>query len=1074
MYNKATTKKKSLTALKHRIHRDLMKSGLERIIRSLVTYNSDLPSWGGSYMSYMVSQKSGGEKHFFGSKPSLCLQLMAAVMLGFLATGHAQVDWQWRAPLAAGHNLSSVAYGSGKFVAVGAGWMTSVDGKIWEDKGMLPQNGRFPLSAGMSEIAYGNGYFVAVGAHGRILRSLHGNEWTDLSFDQTFFNTGLASVTFGKGIWLIASDKGEIFISKNDCTTITKVTLPTANGLRFSTVRYGAGTTGSGQFVAVGSVSKTLGDGFDYDFATFYSSNDGENWVSFEEGTPQRSRGIAVVWDGLFNKWLAVVNRSFDFNANFWSSANGVLWTDAGSSFDSGGGPNYPVALSYGEGLVAAVTLQQGFSSTTLHATGWQGINGPAIGAPGSGVHYGYEFADLSYSEDLGRWVAVGTDGQISWCDHPTIWHLGTSQRRLAVDVGRALGDFYAADPASISRSSDGITWTTVLEANTIAIRAKPNPPSPGEPLVTYGTDLFRGIGVSPNELMAVGKEGRILFSSTGTSWAIQDNWFDQENVINKVAATTLNHAVRGPDGRWVVVGTNGFIGSTASTGPGTWVVRESNTIFGLNRIVHTGTAYVAVGDSGAIVTSTNGTAWVPRSAPIPNNLSFTALAVSGSISNPVLVAAGGGSLFTSHDHGATWVLRPLPLTKLGNTEFPTINAVIWTGSEFVGTGPGGVVLVSPDGINWAARKQGATFENRSRAMAFDGSVFVMAGGGLLTSPLRTAGPVHTLNITATGGTVTRFPNLPSYETGTVVRLTAQPNTGYRFSDWAGDVPFDLRTSIDIVVNGPMNITANFSFVPNFANLIRPGSNIQNFATSGSWPWTVVEASGPTGAMGSVGRSGLPTTSVNTSDIGAFVIGSGTLSFQWKVATRGELSFFLNDVRHSRIIGDTGWQKVTVTLGEGFNLLSWRFFPSTSGTSTDRGFLTDIAFVPSLNFATWALDLPEGKRGELDRNGPQDLQNRLAYALGLNPLTATAAQMPRHFGDGPNNTWLVRYTRRMFPQAVALKLEYGATPTSMVPAGAEVTQRLVSTVDEVETWEATLPKDPSGKGFFRMVATPSP
>jgi len=1001
--------------------------------------------------------------HMKISKVSLCIHLAIAVMLGFLATASAQVDWTWRAPLAAGHHLRSVAYGSGKFVAVGDGWMTSTDGETWEDKGLL----------GMTDVAYGNGYFVAVGGN-RLLRSLHGNEWVQ----QPSAGAGLSSLAYGKNRWVLVGGSS-IYVSTDDCATITKVTLPTVSGLKFNGVSYGAGPNGSGQFVAVGSVTGTLpGSSVLFQFATFFSSNDGENWESSEESTPANSEATDVVWDGLFNKWLAVVDNFFSRTASPWSSDNGRLWTEVGNSFASAGS-NIPVALSYGDGRIAAVSKEQGFTSTSLHGDGWQAVQGPEVGSPGT-IPYSalYNFEDLTYSEGLGRWVAVGLYGQIAWSDSPLLWHLGVAEERRATDVGRSLGDFYAVEPARISRSSDGITWTTVFNAETVPTRVEPNPPIPGDPLQTYGTDLFRGIGVSPNELVAVGKDGRILISSNGTTWTLEDNWLDRENVINVVASTNLNHAARGPDGRWVVVGTGGFIGSTASTGPGTWVVRESSTIFALNRIVHTGTAYVAVGDNGAIVTSDNGTAWETRS--VATIQPFKTLAVSGSISNPVLVASGAGGLFTSHDHGATWVLRPLPLVQIDDTSFPSVDAVCWAGSEFVGTGPEGVVLVSPDGINWAGRKKGAGFAYRSRAIATDGGIFVMAAEGLLSSPVRTVGPLHTLNITAANGTVTRFPNLPSYETGTVVNLTAQPNANYRFDNFSGAVPFDLRTSINIVVNSSMNITANFTFVPpNFPSIIRPGSNVQNLTSSGNWPWAVEQSAGPTGAVRAVGRSGLPTPSFNTSDLGAFVIGPGTLSFQWKVSTRdldGELVFFLNDVRHTRITGETGWQKVTVTLGTGFNLLSWRYRPAEiAGAYTDAGFVTDIAFGTGADdFTTWAQALPEGKRGELDRNGPQQLQNLLAYALGLNPLTAGATQIPRYFDGGSNGTWTVRYTRLVNLPDISLTIEYGDTLSDMDPAGSEVTQVLISTTSGVQTWEATLPALPSGKGFFRMVATRIP
>lgn len=712
------------------------------------------------------------------------LLLAIAVVLGCLAPAGAQVDWEWRAPVAAGHDLSSVAYGSGKFVAVGQGWMTSANGETWEDQGMFPEDGKNPTFVGMADVAYGNGYFVAVGSQGRIFRSLHGNGWTALTLPTPFLSTEFGSVAFGKGIWVITT-RNEIYVSTNNCESIAKVTLPAASGLSFSSVSYGAGPTGSGQFVAGGSVQKTVAGSGPYSYGVFFSSNDGVNWTSFEEGTPVHSSVADVVWDGLFNQWLAILPRGFNLTAEYWSSDNGVLWTSEATTTQ---GSNHPIALSYGEGRVAAVSREQGFQSTSQHADGWAFVQGPAVGSSGQVPFAGeYFFRNLTYSEDLGRWVAVGLGGQIAWSDAPLLWHLGVANERRALDVGRALGDFYAVDPLKISRSSDGITWQTVFDANFVATLQVPNPPAPGEPLITYGpySPLFRGLGTSPNELVAVGKQGRIFTSTTGSTWASQDNWFEVNDAMARVRSTDLNHAARGPLGGWVVVGTGGFIGSTAADGSGVWVVRESNTTDSLNRVVHSGTNFVAVGASGRIVVSDNGSSWTDRS-PAGTTQTFTTVAVSGSVSNPVLVASGASALFTSHDHGQTWVQRPLPLTSATVQQATAVTAVCWAGSEFVGTGLRGVVLVSPDGINWAVRKKGATFGSRSQAIAFDGSTYVLAADGLLSSPSRVVAPLHLLNVTAANGTVTRFPDLPSYETGTLVKLTAQPAPGYQFSSWSG------------------------------------------------------------------------------------------------------------------------------------------------------------------------------------------------------------------------------------------------------------------------------------------------
>lgn len=61
-----------------------------------------------------------------------------------------------------------------------------------------------------------------------------------------------------------------------------------------------------------------------------------------------------------------------------------------------------------------------------------------------------------------------------------------------------------------------------------------------------------------------------------------------------------------------------------------------------------------------------------------------------------------------------------------------------------------------------------------------------------------------------------------------------------------------------------------------------------------------------------------------------------------------------------------------------------------------RDLMITFPAVGGTTFAEWAdaSGLPEGQRGPLDRNGPLMVQNLLAYAMGLNPLTITKDDMP--------------------------------------------------------------------------------
>ncbi len=68
-----------------------------------------------------------------------------------------------------------------------------------------------------------------------------------------------------------------------------------------------------------------------------------------------------------------------------------------------------------------------------------------------------------------------------------------------------------------------------------------------------------------------------------------------------------------------------------------------------------------------------------------------------------------------------------------------------------------------------------------------------------------------TLIINTTNGTVTKNPDQPFYLNGTIVRLTANPATGYHFTNWSGDLSSSNNPD-SIVMNDNKSVTANFVY----------------------------------------------------------------------------------------------------------------------------------------------------------------------------------------------------------------------------------------------------------------------
>jgi len=68
----------------------------------------------------------------------------------------------------------------------------------------------------------------------------------------------------------------------------------------------------------------------------------------------------------------------------------------------------------------------------------------------------------------------------------------------------------------------------------------------------------------------------------------------------------------------------------------------------------------------------------------------------------------------------------------------------------------------------------------------------------------------YTLATSATNGSITLNPLGGVYSAGTVVTVTANPNSGYAFASWSGDLMGSVNPT-NITMNGNKNVTANFT-----------------------------------------------------------------------------------------------------------------------------------------------------------------------------------------------------------------------------------------------------------------------
>jgi hypothetical protein len=138
--------------------------------------------------------------------------------------------------------------------------------------------------------------------------------------------------------------------------------------------------------------------------------------------------------------------------------------------------------------------------------------------------------------------------------------------------------------------------------------------------------------------------------------------------------------------------------------GQDTWTQRNPFPGKDLHSILWTGTQLIAVGNVGTVLTSPDGSAWIPRTTG--TNFNLKSIAWTGAL----YVAVGGSSvgagsysgvILTSPD-GITWTIR-------STAETPYLDDITWTGTQFVTVGNSGAILTSPDGITWTKRTSNYT-----------------------------------------------------------------------------------------------------------------------------------------------------------------------------------------------------------------------------------------------------------------------------------------------------------------------------------------------------------------------------
>lgn len=182
-----------------------------------------------------------------------------------------------------------------------------------------------------------------------------------------------------------------------------------------------------------------------------------------------------------------------------------------------------------------------------------------------------------------------------------------------------------------------------------------------------------------------------------------------------------------------IMVGNEGKIGALSSSM--TWTGRESGITNNLNDIVYTGTGgkFVAVGEDGILLTSTDGVSWT--SPDLFLNMNWTGVSYGN---EKLVIVSDSGLIMVKDDNDPDWnIPYSDPTTKL--------NAVAYGNGKFVAVGDGGTVVTSVDGAVWEKVTRKTT--NNLNGISFGGGMFVAVGalGIVITSPESSKGSETTL-----------------------------------------------------------------------------------------------------------------------------------------------------------------------------------------------------------------------------------------------------------------------------------------------------------------------------------------
>ncbi|MCL2186387.1 MAG: hypothetical protein FWB86_11140 [Treponema sp.] len=269
--------------------------------------------------------------------------------VNFVCTKCSQSSWTAVENSPFSSDISTVVYGSDKFVAAGSGGKIaySTDGITWTAVADST------ISTTINDVAYGGGIFIAVGNDGKMASSTDGITWTTLSGNTDIGTNHIRSITYGNGKFVVGSSGARIAYSIDGAVWTTATGTPSGiinvNTIIYGTDKFVAGTNTGNIYYSTDAVSWTVttpanvtdfGDNSIYSIA-HGAFNNGRFVAVGGNGKIAYSNDGTGVWAGQTNpfgiiyihdviyangKYIAVGNLR-----TMAHSVNGINWTSVTS-----------------------------------------------------------------------------------------------------------------------------------------------------------------------------------------------------------------------------------------------------------------------------------------------------------------------------------------------------------------------------------------------------------------------------------------------------------------------------------------------------------------------------------------------------------------------------------------------------------------------------------------------------------------------------------------------------------------------------------------------------------------------